>query len=414
MRQKRIFIINQADESQNYGVGKYIYEISEEVKNRKESYQLISVVLGCSNKTKIERKVEENVTYLEIPKPYFYKNGMMGVSERYSKGSFFILNDLFEINESDVFHFNSNMQHFIIKAVKEHTSAKIIYSIHISLWKVFYKNDKELFWSEWNDIEKVSKSKEDIKAEIKNCELADTIICLTDTMAKDVIEMYEIPENKIRKIENGIGEIKNKITKKKKDLLRNELKFTTEDFVLLYVGRLNAQKGVSCLITSFKEIVRDNCKNIKLLVVGDGADKENLISQCNEVSEHVIFKGYISPKIIDQYYQISDAMVFPSLNEQSSYVMLEAMQNKVAMIVTDIPAFDVLDDKKTCLKTELKELNNINQVLLTETIKLLIDDRAIRKEISNNAYNLFRAKFTSKRMFEKTYGELIAEEVALL
>jgi len=404
MKQKRIFIINQADESQNYGVGKYIYEIIKEIKNRKESYQLVSVVLGCSDKTRIEREIEENITYLEIPKPFFYKNELIGLSEQYSKGVFFILNDLFEFNKSDTFHFTSNMQHFLIKYLKKYTKTKIIYSIHISLWKVFYKNNKELFWSDWKNTNN-SMEKRNIKAEIENCQFSDTIICLTDTMVKDVVEIYKIPENKIRKIANGISESRNKINEKHLGRLKSELQLKKECFVLLYIGRLNAQKGVSYLIDSFKIIIQKGFKNIKLIIVGDGLGKQDLVSMCNSIRNHVVFTGYISPKLVDHYYQIADAMVLPSLNEQSSYTMLEAMSRKVPMIVTDISAFNVLEDKKTCLKTILKNRNIINQQLLINNINLLIENKKVRKEISKNAYKLFKTKFTSEMMFEKTYSD---------
>lgn len=411
MKKKRIFIVDQAGDSQKYGVGKYIYEITEEIKKRKDDYQLISILIGVPKITKIEINEEENISYVKIPKPYrvkipklyFNESQIHGLTYLYSIGVFFLLKDFFTFESSDIFHFNSNMQYFILKAVKEYTSSKIFYTIHVSLWKYYYKNDRNLFLSEWNNSENNSRYKEIIKVEVENCMFSDVVICLTSSMERDLVNIYEIPQNKIRRVANGISETKSIMSRKQIDVLKDNLKIQKDNFILLYVGRLNSQKGVSYLLNSFKDIVQNDCKKITLILIGDGIDKPNLISLCKDIRNHIIFTGYIPMKLIEQYYGIADAMVFPSFNEQSSYVMLEGMLNRVPMIVSDIKAFNILENKKSCLKTSLKEDNCITQQMLTNNIKLVINNESLRNKLSNNAYKVFKSNYTSAMMFDKTY-----------
>ncbi|WP_317172902.1 glycosyltransferase family 4 protein [Maribacter arenosus] len=142
-------------------------------------------------------------------------------------------------------------------------------------------------------------------------------------------------------------------------------------------------------------------------MVGDGESEKDLKHQCRSIRDNVIFTGYISPEEVRYYYELANAIVFPSLNEQSSYVMFEAMANKVPVIVTDIKAFDVLENNYSCLKVPLKNKNQGNekilaQKILAQKIQLIINEKELRKNLAYNAYNIYFENFTAKKMFDTT------------
>ncbi|PIA79227.1 hypothetical protein BFR04_06830 [Gaetbulibacter sp. 4G1] len=403
MESKRIFLVNQTDESQRYGVGKYLSEIIYEVKARQGVYSLIVITIGVFGITKPEEIREDNVSYFNIPKPYFLGTSIHSLSNQFSKAIFCVLTDFFIIRSTDLFHFNSNMQYFLIKDIKEKTTAKIIYTVHVSLWKVFFNNNFDNFFLEWNNETSISRSIRNIKAEVKSCELSDRVICLSDGMKKDVLELYKIPESKIKKVENGIH-IKDYENFDKKELIeiRSKLKVASKEFVFMYIGRLNAQKGVIQLIESIKRVIHEENSNIKLVLVGDGDLNSSLLENCKGIEQNIVFTGYVQPNRINYYYKLADALVFPSLNEQSSYVMLEAMSNKVPMIVTESDTFEMLKDEFSCLKVYCSN-TEIDIDSFVKKIKLLINNNSLRSNIANNAYLLYKKAYSSSKMFVNTY-----------
>lgn len=404
MTNKRIFIVNQVDDSQKYGVGKYINEIIEEAKYRKNDFDLISILIGASNTIQVEKNQIDNVTHLKIPKPIFHKGSFQSLRYFYSRSVFVLLNEFYQFDNTDTFHFNSNMQHFLIACIKEYTKAKIIYTIHVSLWKTYYNNDFNKFISEFRDSKNNSVHKKNINVEVENCELSDQVICLSESMENDVSEIYGIPKQKIYKIPNGIKKQKvdvNDINEIKR--IEKKLNIDEKDFIFLYVGRLNPQKGVVDLIKSFKEILQDGYKNIKLLLIGDGIIRESLIKKSSNFKQEIIFVGYISTNQVKLYYRLARVLIFPSLNEQSSYVMLEAMSYKVPMIVTEADIFKMLQNEYSCLKIGLNKENELDGNSFKELIKAMLQSKELRHRIAENAYNLYINNYSSKMMFNKTY-----------
>lgn len=101
-----------------------------------------------------------------------------------------------------------------------------------------------------------------------------------------------------------------------------------QEKVLLYVGRLAAEKKLQTLMESADQL---NQKNIqyKLLLVGDGPLRSEL--------EHmkipnVIFTGYKSGVDLQALYASSDIFVFPSDTETYGNVVLEAMASGLPVV----------------------------------------------------------------------------------
>ncbi|PIN95343.1 hypothetical protein COU56_01935, partial [Candidatus Pacearchaeota archaeon CG10_big_fil_rev_8_21_14_0_10_31_9] len=96
---------------------------------------------------------------------------------------------------------------------------------------------------------------------------------------------------------------------------------------LLFVGRLDKIKGVDYLLEAFK-IVHEKNKSLKLVIVGNGPEKENLIKLSYElgINKIVVFAGWIDNTKLGEYYLGSLMVVMPSLYpEASPLVSFEAM-----------------------------------------------------------------------------------------
>jgi glycosyltransferase involved in cell wall biosynthesis len=108
------------------------------------------------------------------------------------------------------------------------------------------------------------------------------------------------------------------------------------NFKILYLGRLSKEKGVNILVEAFS-ILAKKFNTAILEIVGDGAERENLISIIKEktLENSVRFIGFTDN--VQKYYLDASAVVVPSVCvENASLVMLEAMSYGRPVIVSDI------------------------------------------------------------------------------
>ena len=91
---------------------------------------------------------------------------------------------------------------------------------------------------------------------------------------------------------------------------------------LLFVGRLNAQKGIALLL----DAVAKTRNRAELDVVGDGTDREALRAQAESlgIGARVHWHGALpQPRLLD-FYRNATALVVPSLGEGFGLVAVEA------------------------------------------------------------------------------------------
>lgn len=107
-----------------------------------------------------------------------------------------------------------------------------------------------------------------------------------------------------------------------------------DDFVFIFVGRLEEDKGIYELISAFRGLKE---KKSKLLLVGDGPCRkhiEGFLSRTN--NSRIILVGRVPHKLIPKYYCVADALVLPSLNEGVPNVVLEALAMELPVVASDV------------------------------------------------------------------------------
>ncbi|MEO6878163.1 MAG: glycosyltransferase, partial [Gemmatimonadaceae bacterium] len=103
---------------------------------------------------------------------------------------------------------------------------------------------------------------------------------------------------------------------------------------LLFVGRLNKQKGIELLLHA---VSRMPDPSIQLDVVGDGDDRDALqqLAVGLGIADRVHWQGTVpQPKLVD-FYRVAAALVVPSVNEGLGLVAVEAQ-----LCETPVVAFD--------------------------------------------------------------------------
>ena len=122
---------------------------------------------------------------------------------------------------------------------------------------------------------------------------------------------------------------------------RKAVGFSSNDFVLVYSGRLNDEKGILPLVQAVKLL--DN-SIIKLLIIGDsnyGMDKyptpfvRRLQQEAESIRDQVVFTGFIDYQQIPEYLKMADVAIVPSMWEEPfGLTVVEAMAAGLPLITT--------------------------------------------------------------------------------
>lgn len=91
----------------------------------------------------------------------------------------------------------------------------------------------------------------------------------------------------------------------------------------VFVGRMIPLKGISYLLQGWKKHIKTHPDD-KLLLVGDGTELPKFKAEFNG-DNSVIFTGGINYSMIYKYYAISDVFIIPTLEDNWSLVVPEAM-----------------------------------------------------------------------------------------
>lgn len=128
--------------------------------------------------------------------------------------------------------------------------------------------------------------------------------------------------------------------------LKNELGFSSSDFIYVFVGRLVGDKGINELIAAFKIISKHNAQ-AKLLLVGpqetklDPLSKRTLFEiEHNEKIRSVGFQRDVRP-----FLALSQALVFPSYREGFPNAVMQAGAMELPCIVSNINGCNEIIEK---------------------------------------------------------------------
>lgn len=148
------------------------------------------------------------------------------------------------------------------------------------------------------------------------------------------------PNNKIQTIYNGI-DLGKFTSKENLSVSRKNFGFSKEDFIIVYSGRINNEKGISELIDTMLQL-KDT--RIKLMILGssffDNTKNEDsfiqsLKDKAKRIKAQIVFTGFIPYYQVPDYLQLADIAVLPSMwNEPFGLTIVEAMATGLPLITT--------------------------------------------------------------------------------
>lgn len=195
------------------------------------------------------------------------------------------------------------------------------------------------------------------------------------------------------------NDISNKNTQTKLNI------FIEKNFIL-FVGRLDKIKGVDYLLKAFKITNKKN-KSLKLIIIGDGSERENLeeLSRSLKVNKFVKFLGNVNNSELGKYYSASIGIVIPSVYpETSPLVALEAMNFSKPIIAFNSGGLSDLvidgyngylvekfDTEKLALKIGMICNNRKDSVKMGKNGRILSMDVYSKDKHISNLLNVYRS-----------------------
>ena len=178
--------------------------------------------------------------------------------------------------------------------------------------------------------------------------------------------------------------------------------------LFISVSRLAKEKNIPFLLESisrFKEMYK---KPFKMLLVGEGPDKEMLVRLAWQlgISEEVVFTGKIPNAELKDYYGAADAFVFASKSETQGIVLLEAFAAGTPAVCVEATGIsDLLKDNENGF------LVNEDAEQFADKLKQLATENVLREKLAQGALQTaqcFSENYIAKEAVRQ-YNKVVAE-----
>lgn len=262
--------------------------------------------------------------------------------------------------------------------LKETTNAKLVYHLH---------NEK---------LDKNAPKAKDIYD-------AATLILTVSNYIRKCVQTINSLDQKTKTVYNGINlsAFTNKSTTD-----RSTLGFKNDDFILVFSGRVNRDKGIMELIEAMNML--KDYPQIKLMVIGstffgnatnDDEFTNDLKARAESLKDRIIFTGFIPYDQMPAYLQLADIAVIPSVwDDPFPTTVLEAQAMGLPIITTNrggIPE-EVTEDNAIMLNTDERFIEN-----LAHAIKSLYHHPERREKMSKAA--LEHSQYYNKQRYARDF-----------
>lgn len=165
----------------------------------------------------------------------------------------------------------------------------------------------------------------------------DRVIAISNAMIPDLVEYWEVPENKISVVHQGIADwwLEKISVEEKKAVLT---KFNLPENFLFSVGTLQPRKNFTRIIQAYELLPQEIQKKNKLVLVGkdgwqSGEIKQEILRMT--AKNKAVWLQYVTDKELRALYQSAQLLLFPSLSEGFGLPILQAFAADLPIITSN-------------------------------------------------------------------------------
>ena len=240
---------------------------------------------------------------------------------------------------------------------------------------------------------------------------ADRVVTVCEAFAKQLVKMG-IPRAHIQVQHNSIR-LEPEVSAPEMYAFRRKLGVKNDERMILAVGRLSKEKAQIDLLHAFRKLSDTDAQfNARLVIVGDGPERENLEMTAASlgVGDRVIFTGQV--RNVAVCYAAADVLANPSDSEGSPYVLLEAMAANLPIVATAVGGVpEMVENDQTALLVSARDPQ-----AMADAIARVLGDEQLAQRLSANASTLSSLRFSPDnyvRSLIKVYREVISSPDSL-
>ncbi|MBI4689733.1 MAG: glycosyltransferase family 4 protein [Nitrospirae bacterium] len=225
------------------------------------------------------------------------------------------------------------------------------------------------------------------EANWKKVEKADKIIVVSDFIKDQCIDIFKLPEEKLKTIYNGFDrEIFKTYMVEELQPLRD--KYRLPERFILFVGSIEPRKNLKNMILAYLGLDKIIRRDLKLVIAGfKGWENREVMELLGKAGDDVMYIGYISDSELGKLYNLAALFAFPSFYEGFGLPPLEAMACGCPIIVSNVSSLpEVCGDAAYYV-------NPYDVESIADGIYKLSTDETLRYNLINKGID--RAKFFS-------------------
>ncbi len=203
-------------------------------------------------------------------------------------------------------------------------------------------------------------------------------VVLGEATRRYLVDVAGVPESRVVVRFNAVP-----------DILDDSQGQEPDPWHLLIVANLSPRKGVSELLQSVAALAKEG-HPVQLTLAGGGeVDRYVAEAKALGIAHLCRFCGWLPGKQVAGLINSHGALVLPSHNEGMPMAILEALSARLPVIATPVGAIpEVLQHDENCLFVPPGQVPE-----LTDAIRQLSTDEALRQHLAGNGRRLFEEKF---------------------
>ncbi len=245
------------------------------------------------------------------------------------------------------------------------------------------------------------------------------IIAISDIQKNELTQQHKIcNKNKVAVIPLGfdLSRFQEDYETKRADFRKHYL-LEEDEIAIGIIGRLVPIKNHSLFLEAINQLLKKSTKKIRVFIIGDGEEKENLTQYCKELKldftefnkqkkkANITFTSWV--KNVDWANAGLDIIALSSLNEGTPVSLIEAQAANNPIVTTNVGGVEnvVQKDKTGCIVPS----GNVNA--FAEALLKLIENDVLRKQMSEKGWEFVKEKFHYERLVKdmsELYFSLLA------
>ena len=232
--------------------------------------------------------------------------------------------------------------------------------------------------------------------------VTDGVVCMNEEDRK-AVERLPLRRKRVWKID-GVGIKLQKRDQNIRQSMRAQLNIPEDTIVFLCVGRLERVKDLSTTLRAFSQIAE---LNTVILICGEGNEEEALKKEAHDlgIENKAVFLGFRDD--VREIMAASDVYVMSSLHEGLPRSLMEAMNARLACVVSDARGcVDLIEDGRNGMVCRRGEANDF-----AAAFKRLIDDAKLRitlseaAELDSERYGIQNAKLAHEVIYREMFAK---------